>query len=249
MSVNAANWKSIYKIGGIAVILQLVVILGYSTAYAVLGPKPASAAEYFAIWQTSPLEIVLRGDFLLLILIGLYLGTFSALYMALKRVNPIYSALATLFTIMAVVLTFGSESTFSLLHLVEKYAAAGSDALRAQFLAAGEAVIATDMWHTSGAYMTGILLQGSGVLISIIMLRSDDFSKVTAISGLLANAFDLVQHLLHPFWPGISEILTMFMVVYFVWYVMLGRDLFRLAKKSALVLENSPTETQGEIFR
>ena len=249
MSVNAANWKSIYKIGGIAAILQLVVILGYSTAYAVLGPKPASAAEYFAIWQTSPLEMVLRGDFLLLILIGLYLGTFPALYMALKRVNPIYSALATLFTIMAVVLTFGSESTFSLLQLAEKYAALGSEALRAQFLAAGEAVIASDMWNTSGAYMTGILLQGSGVLISIIMLRSDDFSKVTAISGLLANAFDLVQHLLHPFWPGISEILTMFMVVYFVWYVMLSRDLFRLAKKSAPVLENSPTETQGEIFR
>jgi len=38
-------------------------------------------------------------------------------------------------------------------------------------------------------------------------------------------------------------------VLYFVWYVMLGRDLFRLAKKSAPVLENSPTETQGEIFR
>jgi len=224
--------RNLYTIGGVAAILQLVVILGYSVAYAVLGVKPTSAAEYFAIWQESPLQMVLRGDFLLLILIGLYLGTFPALYLALKRVNPIYTALATIFTLMAVVLTFGSESTFSLLHLAEQYAAAGSDALRAQFLAAGEAVIATDMWHTSGAYMTGILLQGSGVMISIIMLRSDDFSKVTAISGLLGNTIDLVQHLLHPFWPGLSEILTLFMAVYFVWYVMLGRDLLRLARRT-----------------
>jgi hypothetical protein len=33
---------------------------------------------------------------------------------------------------------------------------------------------------------------------------SRDFSKVTAISGLLGNALDLVQHLLHPCAPSIS---------------------------------------------
>ena len=108
---------------------------------------------------------------------------------------------------------------------------ATSEAVRTQLLSAGEAVIASDMWNSSAAYMGGILLQGSGVMISVIMLRSKDFSKVTAYSGLLGNGFDLIQHILHIFLPAVSSFITMFMgVFYFVWFPMLARDLFRLAR-------------------
>jgi hypothetical protein len=183
------------------------------------------------IQQSSKLEVVLRGDFLLLILIGLYLGTFPALYAALRRVNPVYTALATLFTVIAVAGTFAIESTFSMLHLGDQYLAASSDAQRAQLLAAGEAVIASDMWNSSAAYMGGMLLQGSGVIISVIMFSSPDFSKVTAYSGILANGFDMVQHILHPFAPSISAFISTFMgLFYLVWYIMLGRDLLRLGR-------------------
>jgi hypothetical protein len=66
------------------------------------------------------------------------------------------------------------------------------------------------------------------------MLRSQDFSKVTAISGLLGNALDLVQHLLHPFAPSIAAPIQMFMgIFYFVWFPMLARDFFKLAKGSS----------------
>jgi hypothetical protein len=228
-----ANWKSLYTIGGVAAILQLVSILAYSIVIGVFGQKPTSAAGYFAIHQSSPLEAFFRGDFLLMILIGLYLGTFPALYIALRRINPVYTALATLFTLIAVTLSFANESTFSLLHLGDQYAAATSEAQRAQFLAAGEAVIASDMWNGSAAYMSGILLQGSGVIISVIMLRSQDFSKVTGYAGLLGNGLDLVQHILHPFAPSISAFITMFMgLFYFVWFPMLARDFFKIRRNS-----------------
>ena len=228
---STSNRKTLYTIGGVAAILQLVTILTYSVLIGVLGPKPTSAEEYFAIYQASPMEAVLRGDFLLLILIGLYLGTFPALYIALRGLSPVYTALATLFTLMTVTLTFANESTFSLLHLGEQYVAANSDALRTQLQAAGEAVIASDMWNSSGAYMGGIFLQGSGVMISIIMLRSKDFSKITAYAGLLGNGFDLIQHIIHPFAPAISASIMMFMgLFYFVWFPMLGRDFLQLSR-------------------
>ena len=230
-NMNSPNLKSLYTIGGVAAILQLFTILVYSVLLGVLGPKPTSAAEYFAIYQGSRLESVLRGDLLLLILIGLYLGTFPALYAALRRINPIYTALATLFTMIAVTLSFANESTFSLLNLGDKYMAATSEPQRAQLLAAGEAIIASDMWSGTSAYMTGILLQGAGVMISVIMLRSQDFSKVTAYAGLLGNGFDLVQHILHPFAPSISAFITMFMgLFYFVWFPMLARDFFKMRR-------------------
>jgi hypothetical protein len=228
---SIASLRSLYTIGGIAAILQLVSILTYSVVIGVLGPKPASAAEYFDRYQRSPAEAFWRGDFLLMILIGLYLGTFPALYAALRDLSPVYTALATIFTLIAVTGSFATESSFSLLYLGDKFVAA-SAAQRMQLLAAGEAVIAADMWNTSAGYMGGILLQGSGVLISAIMLRSRDFSKVTAYTGLLGNGFDLIQHVLHPFAPSISGFITTFMgMFYFVWFPMLGWDLFRLAKR------------------
>jgi hypothetical protein len=80
--------------------------------------------------------------------------------------------------------------------------------------------------------MSGILLQGGGVIISLVMLRSRDFSKVTAIAGLVGNALDLTQHLLHPFAPSVSATIQMLMgPFYLVWFPMLARDLFRLARK------------------
>jgi hypothetical protein len=223
--------KSVFYIGSIAAVLQLVTILGYSIALGMLGPKPTGAAAYFAVYQESPLEMVLRGDFLLMVLIGLYLGTFPALYITLRRLSPVYSALATLFTIISVTMTFSGEATFALLHLAEQYATATSETVQAQLVAAGEAVIAAGMWHSSASYMNGILLQGSGLMISIIMLRSKDFHKVTAYAGIVANGLDLIQHVIHPFAPEISGILTQVMGLgYFVWFPMLAWDFFRLAK-------------------
>lgn len=237
-SIPRSGLKSLYTGGAVAALLQLASILAYSVALGMLGPKPASAEEYYAVYQASQLEAVLRGDLLLMVLIGLYLGTFPALYAALRRINPVYTALATVFTLIAVTLSFANESTFSLLHLGEKYVSATTEAQRAQLLAAGEAVIASDMWSGTSAYMTGILLQGAGVMISVIMLRSRDFSKVTAYAGLLGNGFDLVQHILHPFTPSISAFITMFMgLFYFVWFPMLARDLLRLARGNPKIWE------------
>jgi hypothetical protein len=88
------------------------------------------------------------------------------------------------------------------------------------------------MWESSGAYMGGMLLQGAGVLMSILMLRSRDFSRWTAWSGLLGNALDLTQHLLHPFVPAVSAAIVPFMgIFYFLWFPLLGRDLLRLARR------------------
>ena len=167
----------------------------------------------------------------MLVLIALYLGAFPALYVALKPINPVYTAMATLFTVIAVTICFATQSDFAMLYLSDQYAAATTALRQSQLLAAGEAVIASNMWNSTGAYMSGMLLQGAGVMISVIMLRSKDFSKVTAYAGLLANGFDLVQHILHPFAPSLAAIpLMMAGPFYLVWFPMLARDLFRLGR-------------------
>lgn len=235
MTGNYINPQSLYRIGGISALVQLAAILASIVIAVVLGPRPTSAAEFFAIQQSNPVAALLRGDFVLMFfLLGAYLGTFPALWWNLRHVSPIAATFATLFTAIAVMISSCGESTFALLRLGDLYHAAASDAQRAQFLAAGEAVLAAGWWHSSGSYMTGVLLQGGGIIISLVMLRSREFSKVTAISGLLGNALDLVQHVLHPFTPSIAAPIQMFMgIFYFVWFPMLARDFFKLAKGSS----------------
>lgn len=138
---------------------------------------------YFAVYLENPTAAALGGDLLLLMLIGLYLGTSPAVYVALRRQSPVYVALATLLTVLAVGGAFATESTFALLHLGERFVTAG-EAQRAQLIAAAEAVIASDLWNSSAGYTGGILLQGSGVMISFIMLRSKDFGEVAGTGPL-----------------------------------------------------------------
>lgn len=229
------DWKGLCKIGGVAALLQLASILVMIVVSATLGLKPATVQEYFAVLQANKLAGILRDDFTSLFLIAMYLGTFPALYFSLRRVNATYTTLATLFTFVAVTTCFATHSGFSLIHLSDQYAATTTDTQRAQLLAAGEAILAANMWNSSGAYMSGILLQGAGVIISAVMLRSKDFSKVTAYAGMLGNAFDLAQHILHPFAPSISA--TILMIAgpfYLAWFPMLARDLFRLGRKLPL---------------
>ncbi len=225
-----SDLKTLYRVGAIASILQLVTIFSYALIVAILGMRVTSAEAFFLIQESSYWASLFRVDFLLMILVGLYLGNFPALVVSLWRVNPITTMFAGLFTLAAVTVSFAGEATFGLLHLGESYVAASSDLERSQLVAAGDALLAGGWWNSTGSYVTGILLQGGGVMISIVMLSSSSFSKITAWAGLIGNGFDLLQHLISPFAPGISEYLSFAMILYLIWYPMMARDLFRLAK-------------------
>jgi hypothetical protein len=232
-----SNRKILYIIGGVAALLQLAILFAMMIVMATLGPRPIGAEEYFAIQQVSKLEIVLRGDFVTLILIGMYLGTFPALYVALRRVNPIYTALAALFTFIAVTLAFASESTFSLLHLGDQYGAATTEAERALFVAAGEALLAIHnagvMHQGTGIHLGLLLVLLAGLFVSLVMLRSRVFNRATAIAGLLANGLGLCYFPALAFAPAIVWIPpTLSAPFRMAWYALIAFRLFRIARRS-----------------
>lgn len=232
LKTENVDLRSFYKIGAYAALLQLGSILVLLLVGVFVGSKPATAEEYFAIHESSRFAAIMRGDFLLLFLIGAYLGTFPALYLALRPINHVAVFFATLFTFIVVINIFATESTFALLYLGNQYAMAVGEAEKIRIITAAEAIIAADMWHSTAAYTGGIFCQGSGVVISIVMLRSKDFSKITAIAGLTGNALDLIQHIVHPFMVDFSAFIHPIMgIFYVVWFPMLAWDFFRLAKK------------------
>jgi hypothetical protein len=228
--------KRFYRIGGAAAWLQLIVTVVTIAAAVALGARPTNVAEFYVVYQDNLLVGLLRDDLASLVIIALYLGTAPALYLALKQVDLTAAFFATLFTLIAVVVTFATHTGFTMLHLSREYAAAATPAEQAQILAAGQAVLASDIWNSTAGYMTGILLQGSGVLIALVMLRSDDFGRLTAYAGLLANGIDLLQHVLHPFTPSLSAIILYAAgPFYLLWFPLIGRDLLRLARRTGSV--------------
>lgn len=225
------GWQPLYRLGGAAALLQLVAIIAYAIVIGIYGDAPDNAAEFFALQEVNRMAALLGGDFLFLLMLAMYLVTFPALYLALRRINPAWVLIATISTIVAVTVSFAGEPTLALLHLGDRYAAATSDAQRAIFLAAGEAVLAGGWWTSSAALLAGILMQGGGLVMSIIMWRSPAFSRVTAASGAIGNGLDLCQHLITPFAPALGAILKMVMGIFYIpWLAMLGRDLLRLGR-------------------
>jgi hypothetical protein len=115
--------------------------------------------------------------------------------------------------------------------LSERYHQATDDLTRSQLIAAGEAVIASNMWHSTASYFSGIMLQGSAVMISIAMIGHGSFRKLTIIAGIGANGLDLLQHLVHPLLPSFAEIvLYVAGPFYIIWYIVLALDLYKHSK-------------------
>jgi hypothetical protein len=120
--------------------------------------------------------------------------------------------------------------------LGDKYAAASTEMERSLFLAAGEAVMASDLWHGSGALMGGLLLQIGALIVSIVMLQSHDFSKLTAWTGVATHGLDLLRMLTGFFFPAGGIALMMVAgPLYLVWLPLLARDFFRLGRGAQVI--------------
>jgi hypothetical protein len=144
------------------------------------------------------------------------------------------AGLATAIAFIGVTLFISTPSVTSMLYLSGKYAGAVTEAQKTLYLAAGEAVIASDMWHATGPVLGGILMQGAGVVFSVLMLRGTIFGKVTAVIGILIYGLDLAHILIAPFSVNASAV---FMIIggtaYLVWFPLAGWRLLRLSKASA----------------
>lgn len=79
-----------------------------------------------------------------------------------------------------------------------------------------------------GLFLVGIFIQGGFVLISAAMLRSREFGKATAFTGILANGLDFAHVFVALVAPAIGVILLSIGSLFYL--PLLGRDLVRLGQ-------------------
>jgi hypothetical protein len=224
---GGSSWGSLYKIAGVAALIFIVYSLITMIIFLLVGQLPDNAMEAFHLIQDNRFLGLLRLDVLTLLTIPLYYPIFLSLYAALKEVNRSYTTLGSLLAFAGVTLFLATPSVFPLVSLSDQYAAAETLAEKERYLAAGEAILASDMWHGTGAAIGGFLLLIGGLALSIVMLKSETFTRWTALVGILTNGLDLTRSVLMLFAPTLGTVLMVIAgPLYLVWFPLLARDFF-----------------------
>ncbi|MBU0490612.1 MAG: DUF4386 family protein [Chloroflexi bacterium] len=243
MSQSAQNsgWRGLYIAGGAAILIAVVVFrrhFGVEVALlmdmGIVGAKPpVSALDWFTLLQDNVvLGLILLDlfDIVNYVLVGLM---FLALYGALRRANKSAMIVATTCDLVGVAVYLASNQAFAMLALSNQYAAATTEAQRAMFLAAGEALLAI---HNPGGIHLGLLLVAlAGLIASLVMLqssrRSGVFGKVTATTGIVANSLVLGYFIVMALAPAIAPLFPSISAPFrLIWYILIAWRLFQLAR-------------------
>src|SRR6266545_2537989 len=217
------TWKSLYTVGGAAALISAV-FLPIQIVVFIAFPLPDSVIGWFTLFQHNRLVGLVDLDLLLVADNVLLVPILLALYVALRRASESIMAIATALGIVSIVLFITSNPAVAMLSLSDHYAAATTDAQRATFLAAGQAVLSS--WQGTAFQVGYIVSSVAAIAIAAVMLRSAIFSKTTAYLGILANAIGLGLYL-----PAIGVFLAVFSVVFLeIWYIVIARRLFQLGQ-------------------
>ena len=149
------SWKSACRVGGIAALVSLAASLATMVVLVTVGGPPDTVEETFALLRERRVEGLFRLELLSLFNVGAYYFTFFGLYAALRRTSPAYAALSTILVVAGVTLFIASHPMNSMISLADRWTLAATEADRLPLLGAGEALMAADMWHSTGALAGG----------------------------------------------------------------------------------------------
>ncbi len=221
-----SHWHSLYQIGGAAALL-IALLIPLQAVVFIVSPPPSTPLDYFTLFQRDKLLGLLDLDFLMIVDQVLMIPILLGLYLALRRINPSWMLLGTALAFIGIAAYMASrEATFGLLTLSEGYAAATTEAQRATFLAAGQAMLTS--YNGTNFHISYNLGQLAGIIISVVMLREKTFGKVAAWAGILGNLVGWGLYV-----PEIGIYISLFSVVgLLIWYIQVGRGLIKLGRQT-----------------
>jgi len=226
---NEDGWRTLYRIGALAPILTLIFYVSEFTLIR-WDEFPTSSQEWFELFQRSKLLGLFYLNSLDIFSISLLGLMFLSLFMALRKTDQVLTLVATFFGLLGVgVFVVPRVAMLSMLVLSSQYAAAATEAEQARLLAAGETL---GSLGTATPQTMGFFFMSVGVLIlSVVMLRNAQFSKITAWLGIVASIVTFVDDISLVLSPNLStSLMVLSGLVWIPWWLMVSRDLFRISK-------------------
>lgn len=228
------RWKSLFKVGGAAAIISALLLLIEIIVFTIW-PQPSNAMGYFTLFQSNQLIGLI--DFYLLEVIAyiLFLPMFLAIYFAIRRFNESYTIIAISLAILGIAIFLATNNSFNLLSLSNQYMAATTEAQKSMILAVGQAILVNTGQRAFGGFNMGFLMISlAGLLFSVVMIRSSQFSKKIAYVGILAFAVSLAEYFRMILLPSSATLLLIIAIasgiLLLIWLLMVGRRLLQLGK-------------------
>ncbi len=202
--VTDRRWQRLYQVGGVAALMAGILFLVSLVDPLIAGLVPGAATTWLSLFE----------DNWLVVLFKLNAGFNGVPYDLLYGLNPVDIA------ILALVAT-----TYLGLYAALR----GTSKIGALIAAIQPFLGMVLLFVTKTAGRSGVM--GAGLVISLVMLRSNIFSKVIACVGILASVLLLVGDLGTT--PGSqSNILAILIGIGYVlltaWFLLIGRRLLQL---------------------
>jgi hypothetical protein len=230
---GVSNRRALYRVGGAAVLITVLVVLaeiaiGFLPGVAQATQRTITVADWFTLFQNNWFLGLRNLGLLNLIGAALLTPAFLAMYFALRRENEPWAALGAILFFMGMAVYIASNRGFAMLSLSGQYAGAATDAQRTALAAVGQAML------TEGLSRVGIfLIDSAGLVISAVMLRGKVFGKAAGYAGFIGNGLMIVFEIILAFvptWLGVGlGIAVCGGLSIMVWYVLVGRRLLQLA--------------------
>ena len=218
-----SRWHWLYKIGGAAALFSLALIPIQLIIF-ITWPPPDTASGWFTLFQDNVLRGLLSFELLFVVNAILGITTTLALYIALRRANESFMAIALALGLVGTMAIIAARPVFEMLTLSQQYAAATTDAQRTMFLAAGEMMLA--VFNGTAFHVSYNLANINLLIIPVVMLQSKRFSKTTAAMGILAGSIGFGLYI-----PKIGIFISIFSVLFYaIWYILIARTLFQLGQ-------------------
>ena len=226
----APAWKSLYKVGGAGALIGLIFYLSQILIILFGEPYPTTTEEWFNLFTRSKPLGLFYLNALDMVSITLFALMFLALYVALRRENESLMAIAILLVSIGAAAFIASRSvTFSMITLSDQYAVATTQAEQSQILLIGDAVgaqlVATP--RTAGFLLISVAV----LIISVVMLRSQLFNKVTAVVGILSSIFVIALNISVIIAPVLANpLMSISMLLWILWLLLVALNLLQMGR-------------------
>jgi hypothetical protein len=235
------QWRSIYTLGGIAIILALTgisidVVIGNING-GNLSALPQTAIERFAQFHENKFQGLYNLDLLNIIVQMILIPAFFALYAVHRNVNKAYGLLALIVFLFGSVIMVANNTALPMLELSNKFFSTTIESQKSLYAAAGESMLAQGAHGSAGIFLGFFIPNIANLIMSVVMLKGKVFSKTNSWIGIIGSILLLLYVILVNFGTGVEKMATAFAMpgglLLMAWMIMFTIRLFKLGHVSS----------------
>lgn len=235
------RWRGLFAAAGVSALLTALCV-PLQVALFIVAPPPASreVSAWLGLFASEPVRGLLDMDLLMMVEQVLLVAVVLALAVLLWERHTAAVLLGGVLWVAGGVLFVASNTGFEMLSLARGYADAGSDAARAPYIAAAQAMLASYFDMGTGFVFGYVLTSVGGIVVGAAMARARLFGRA---AGLVLAGGNLVG--LAIFLPVVGIPLSLVSVlILWAWFAVAGVQLLRLALRQPSA-ESSPAVVQA----